>query len=111
MTDWLILAIYVIGYFATARHIAIGILDKDAQRAAKFSLRDKSEPLVDTEDKMVALFFGAVAATIWPAVLPFIAIAKGLRAPTEKTEEQRKELEQLRKLAREHGLPMPEDRP
>lgn len=108
--DKILLAAYAIGFLYTARRVAIAALEDLARTNKRMRAWRRPEPgerLVDTEDRLMALLFGASIAIVWPAALVVTFLAKGLRVPTEVACEKDRELEQLRVLAREHDLPMP----
>lgn len=112
MTDWLILGGWLVGWLLATRSITISMLDREARTRAAHHARlshPPDEPLIDTEDRVLTLILGAMIGLAWPIALIFLAAARTLRTPTERAATERRELEQLRKLAREHGLPMPED--
>jgi hypothetical protein len=104
---WLILAAYVSGFLYTTRRFTLAQLEQEAQHALSRTYRDDKEPLLDGEDRALALTMGAMLGLIWPLALPMSLISRGLKPPAEVAEEQRRELEQLRALAQKHGLPMP----
>lgn len=112
MTGWIIFAVYVVGYLWTTRHLAVSLNERDARE--ELHRRDlgrrgerSSEPLVDTEFRLANLVMAALIALLWPLALAVLAVAPRMRAPTEIAEQERRELEALRKLARDHDLPMP----
>lgn len=117
MIGWVVLAAYVVGWLWTARLMAIRAVDSEARtelerreewrKRFKEPHRDDGKPLVDREDRVMNLVMGLLVGVVWPLILPFLALAASMRIPTEVAEAQRQELESLRKLAREHGLPMP----
>lgn len=117
MITWLIVGAYAIGYLLTARMVALNMIEGEAsvelERREGWRNRfsephsDDGKPLVDGEERVLSLLMGCIAAIIWPVVLLVIGIAGSLRSPSERLAEQRHELEALRKLAREHNLPMP----
>lgn len=94
-----------------------GIRSEDRDRWIEDHIR-RDGGLVNDGDRQGAVLGGAVVALFWP---PFWAwalaarllarITSGLTSPTEQAFERRvaehAELEALRKLAREHNLPMP----
>ena len=71
---------------------------------------------IDGADRAFAAFFGTVMAVFWPVALPVRAAwqatnRKGLlQTSKEKADADRQELDALRRLAREHHLPMPESK-
>lgn len=115
--EWIIPIAYLIGWIWTARTIAIRMIDAEARRAAGWRQswrtqfrephRDDGKPLVDGEDRVMSLVMGILIASVWPLALIVLAASSFLRSPTEIAEADRVELERLRKLAREHNLPMP----
>lgn len=76
-------------------------------------MRPEVAPLVEREDIHTALnrsflvLGGLALGLFWPVTLPFRLLSRHVVAPTEQAERDRLELEKLRKLARDHGLPMP----
>lgn len=101
---------YVIGALISARYIALAMIDAEAKTEAQHRRNlswVKDEPLVGTGFKALCLTTGVFVSSVWPAALLVLAVVRGLTSPTERAEAQRRELEQLRRLAREHDLPMP----
>jgi hypothetical protein len=99
--DWLILAAYVIGWIYHTRRFAQSLLNgEDYGRG------------VSDGDRMFSMFVGALAALLWPAIAPFyharFLLIRGLRSDKEVQREKDAELAQLRKLARQYDLPMPD---
>jgi hypothetical protein len=83
---------------------------------------ERSGGLVPGYERGYGAGMGALAGVFWPlfwvgvgALLLLDVTTNGLSSPTEVAAEQRAkelaELEALRKLAREHNLPMPEEHP
>lgn len=70
------------------------------------------EPLVDPEERYPTIALGAVLGILWPLwILPagvLWLMRRMFRTPAEREYEDRRELEQLRRLAKEHGLTLPE---
>lgn len=113
---WLILGVYVIGFLFTARKVALHLIEEDAvselrhreeMRRYREQPQYDGKPLVDGADRVMNLFMGCMAAAAWPVVLAVWAVARSLRSPSERIETDQQELRALRKLAREHNLPMP----
>lgn len=105
MTVWLILGAYTLGAISCWRSFAIGALEALE--------RDFPRSGLDNTDRAFAAALGVGLALAWPIALP-VRIAwravtrRGLlQTPTERAAAERRELEALRKMAREHGLPMP----
>jgi hypothetical protein len=118
VTDWLVIGGYLLGWVLTARRVALAMIEADARRELEHRSRmgrdhrtgepyKQGRPLVDMDERVASLFFASLIGLVWPLALAFMAVAGTLRAPTERLAEQRAELERLRKLAHEHGLPMP----
>lgn len=107
MTDWLILGAWILGVLLTWRHFAIGILEAIE--------REYPELPLDGGDRAMAVWAGTLLALGWPVALPGRALWKAvtgssvLQTSREKQRAQEKELAELRRMAREHGLPMPGD--
>lgn len=117
MSDWIVVVAYLVGWAWTARTVAIRMIDQEArktlERRESWRKRlcmphdDDGKPLVDTEMRILSVVMAALIGIVWPLALLVVLIAGRLRTPTEVAEADRVELEALRKLAREHGLPMP----
>lgn len=105
MTSWVVFVAWVVGTLLSWRSFAIGIL---------VSLEEDAS--IDGTDRAGAAFFGLLAAAAWPVSVPlrlswrFVSRTRLLATPSEKQAAQKNELEALRRLAREHGLPMPESK-
>jgi hypothetical protein len=109
---------YLIGYLFIARRIALAMLESDArkelERRGRYTNRDHPDagkPLVDGEQRLLAVTGGGIIAVGWPLALLVMLVAGSLRAPSEKLAAEREELAALRKLARDNNLPMPEVKP
>lgn len=107
MIDYILLAIYIIGAVLTWRSFTIGLL-----QSLELSGR------IDDFDRGLAMFFGLLMSSIWPACLLIRALYRlvikqeFLRTKKEVIAKQREELEKLRRMAREYQLPLgEEDRP
>lgn len=110
MTTWLILGGYLAVWLLYGWRLTIHFLDHEVRR---------SEGLYGDAEKAarewlgLSLAGGFLTALFWPVTGPVrgafrLARSGGLfRTPTERAAAQRVELEALRKLARDHGLPMP----
>lgn len=86
MIGWLILAAYVAVWILYGWRLAVHMLDAEVRRSIK------EYPLTPVRAAYR------------------MAVGRGLFAtPTETAEAERRELEALRKLAREYGLPIPAD--
>jgi hypothetical protein len=114
MSDWFWILAYAFGagwtWLAVARRYLNSVARENLRfRAGRSHWAD--DPLVDGEDRGLALLIGFLAALIWPLALLALVVMRSslLTTEVEKQEEQRIELEKLRKLAREHNLPMPGD--
>lgn len=117
MIEWALIAAYAVGWAWAARRLSVAILEQEAarekttrdewEREFKRPHRHRGAPLVDSEGRVMSLVFGSLAALVWPAALLVAVIAPRLRAPSEVADAERAELDALRKLAREHGLPLP----
>lgn len=100
----MILAAYVIGAVLSWRTLTMSLL-----------LDLESTGSLDGSDRAAAAFFGALAAVVWPAALLVRSIwrlvknANALQTPNERLAAQERELQELRRQAREYGLPMPSD--
>ena len=111
---WLLLVAYLLGWAWTGRRIAVANLEDSARHTLKrrrIHTRpgEDDEPLVDGEERVMAVTIGALVGLAWPVALIVMALSRRLKAPSEVAHAERRELEALRKLAREHGLPMPGD--
>lgn len=115
MTALLVLAGYAVGWAACTLVVARITLERDARRTAArrrmLRLTD-GEPLVDGEDRGMAVMMGGMVGMVWPAALVagllYLAVRPLLTTRAERDEADRRELEAYRALAREHGLPAPE---
>lgn len=113
MIDWIILGVYVIVWLLYGRRLTIHLLDRDVARNI-YLYPDKSATQLAREWLGIDLIAGFGLALFWPVVAPArgvfrIVVHRGLfTTPTERQESAKIELEQLRKLAKEHGLQLPE---
>ena len=123
MTGWLISLGYVAVWLAYGWRLSIGMLDSEVRRKRREypTVYETAEAAADsTRAFCVACGFGL--ALIWPIGAPArgayrlvlgayrLASGRGVfRTPAEVEEARERELVALRKLAREHGLPMPGD--
>jgi hypothetical protein len=122
----------MLGWFAmscfTAVHVARVLLEGEARRRLRGRERRVAGyteevareilaaegPLITPDDRASNLGFALAFSVAWPACWVFIGFntlvgsAAWLETPTEKAERDRQELIELRALAREHGLSMPE---
>lgn len=114
MTWWLVL-FYSAGWLVVGRAIAVNAIDEEANREIATrnrvhrSRRETDEPLVDMETRMTCIFLGFSVALVWPVVVLVWSLGKGFRSPAERKYARQTERDATRKLAREHGLPSPED--
>ena len=127
----MILSMALLGYVAvwayTVRAFALRNIDQVAQdelrgrnrEAASFRPEDRDHfladkgPLVDDFQRQDARWGGIGIGAIWPVYWAgrfgdALFSRVNLQSPTELAERQRRELEALRRLAREHNLPLPE---
>lgn len=119
MIDWLIFFGYLVVWLLYGWRLTIHLLDAEVRR----SLRDCPRLYAEGNGGAAAaadnwrgfhLVVGFSLALLWPVVAPVrgvyaVVSAGGLfRTPVEREEAERRELDALRKLACEHGLPMPE---
>lgn len=104
MIGWTILGGYVVGVVLSWRPFAIMLLE---------SLEDIGE--LNDNDRASAAVFGGFLALIWPAALTartawrLVKRNSRLETPKEKLAAQQREIAELRRQAREYGLPMPGD--
>jgi hypothetical protein len=124
---WLVLAVHLAGMFFTAWTCAGRRVDQLArielrsrrQMAKSYRPEDRDRmiadqgPLGTARQRTDALTMGLLPGLIWPmhwAGRGMLALLRRapLKSPTEAAEEQRRELEALRRLAMEHNLAMPE---
>lgn len=120
VTEWLVPVAYVAGWLWTSYVIAMRMTESEAQTvlARRESWRsrfrepheDDGKPLVDGEDRAMNIILGLLIGLVWPLALVVLGLSKALRSPTEVAEADRAELEALRALAREHNLPMPNEK-
>jgi hypothetical protein len=109
---WLVLAAYVVVWLLYGWRLTIRLLDAEVRDRSIYSSAEEAAK----NWLGISLFGGFALALFWPVVAPVrgayrVASSGGLfRTPTEREEAARRELEALRKLAREHNLPMPEER-
>ena len=117
MSGWLIPAGYGAVWGIYGWRLGVYMLDKMARDNMRdhpysYKTQDGVQNLIDGERGMM-LFFGLALALLWPVVLPARTVyrllsGRGLMTtPIERELAERAELEQLRRLAREHHLPMP----
>lgn len=111
MIGWIVLTIYVLGFLWTTRFIALRMIEDVAQFELGFRKTMSRQPdkaLVGGFDKIMAVAMGVCGGFIWPVVIMIVLFSRSLRSPTEIAHKEHEELEALRKLAKDHGLPMPE---
>ncbi len=114
MTGWLILAGYVLAGLVTAYRLIRAEIERIAREELE-RRRDrmshgaaaKNKPLVDMPDRVIAVFLGLAAGAIWPLEAVIAGVARLVKAPSEQEWERDRELEALRKQARDLGLPVP----
>lgn len=109
---WLILAAYAVGWAVATFPVARWFLN-DTSRG------DQPDP----GDRMFSLLIGGLVALLWPAVALLWLVSWPFRGwgrrylttdyerqqvAQQQAEAERRELEELRALAKEHGLAMPE---
>jgi hypothetical protein len=103
---WSAASVWLVGVLLTWRPFAISLLEGIERTGAGLPL--------DGGDRVFAAFTATWLALGWPITMPGRVIyrkmsgAQILRTPKERAAAERKELAQLRKLACEHGLPLPE---
>lgn len=111
MTSLTILCVYVIGIVITFRRmipIMLGRLDRAAEKWEYEDLREQTR----REDRSGYLGVAFLFSLSWLFTLPAMGFWRLLlagvdtRTPVEITQQEREELEQLRRLARKHDLPM-----
>lgn len=120
MTNWLIIGGYLLGWLMTARYVAVGLIGQTATRELerredwRKRFREPHEndgkSLVDGEDRVLSLAMGLMLGMVWPVVLIVAAVARTLRSPVEKREDQHVELEKLRAQAKAYGLPFGDEK-
>ncbi|MET0916695.1 MAG: hypothetical protein ABWY81_10915 [Jiangellaceae bacterium] len=114
MSSWLIFIGYVAVWLTYGWRLSVHLLDDDIRRACPFPYTVEE---ARSEYLALDLFGGFGLALFWPLVMPvrgvyrIISMGGLFRTPVEVELAQREELEALRSLAREHGLPMPETKP
>jgi len=127
------LVVYLLVFFVVWRRVTISELngfardrirwwEESNQRLAKWCpdlLPDPPpDPLVGSSERASAKSFGLLVGLLWPFFIPFVvviraydAVGRGWSSPVERDFRQQRrdaaELEQLRALATEHGLPLP----
>lgn len=120
MIGWLIFLGYVAVWLLYGWRLTAYLLDREIRRWMKeFTHLNGSEGVAQSKSDLLGpyLLAGFGLALIWPVVAPVrgawhLLAGTGLfRLSVEREYAEREELEQLRKLARKHGLPMPEVKP
>lgn len=110
MSGWLWLMLgfgYGWMWLHCARKWAIEWLDRERLGNKRHGIYRDSNYLMPGDRAMH--FMGALTVALaWPVVLPFKRYVSGVELPSERMEKQEQELEALRRMAREHSLPMPE---
>jgi len=115
---WVIPLGYVAVWLLYGWRLTIHLLDAEVRRNLReypslYNEYNGGAARVATEERGSYLFAGFGLALFWPVVAPVrgayrLLGGEGLfSTPTEREEAGRRELEELRKLARENGLPMP----
>jgi hypothetical protein len=106
---WLVVMAYVVVWLLYGWRLTIHLLDAEVRGRSIYTTAEEAA----ASWRGLSMLSGFGLALFWPVVAPVrgvyrVASSGGLfRTPTEREETQRRELEALRKLAREHGLPMP----
>lgn len=118
--DWLILAGYVAVWLVYGWRLTVYLLDTETRRKIEEfptlygGKGGAAKAAKNWFDMYLVAGFGL--ALFWPVVLPVRAFYRSVlffsggtlfRTPIEREEAEREELEQLRRQARELGLPMP----
>lgn len=107
---WAIVIAYAAVWGLTARRSAMNSLEETARE--RVAMRRgygimQGEPVLDYDDRVIAMIGGLVAGMFWPITLPGSIFVRRLVPPTERAQRERVELEELRALAKKHNLPMP----
>ena len=113
MIDWIFLGVYVAVWLLYGWRLTVQLLDR---RVAQDVRLYPEEPATQVAREWLRIYLlgGFGLALCWPIVAPArgvfrIVVHRGLfTTPTERREAAKRELEQLRKLAKEHGLQLPE---
>lgn len=122
MIGWLINAAYVAVWLLYGRRLTVTLLDAQVRHDLCAYPRIRAEENGGASRAArdwlgMYLVAGFGLAAFWPVVAPVrgaLRLARGsglFRTPTEIEHAQRAELERLRRLAREHGLTMPDVEP
>ncbi|HEX5543645.1 MAG TPA: hypothetical protein VFX60_19180 [Micromonospora sp.] len=104
MNGWIILLGYILGAVLSWRSLTVSLL-MDLEEVGT----------LNSGDRATAAVFGTMCAAVWPVSLPARAgwrVLKRtavLQTPKEKLAAQERELRELRRQAREYGLPMPSE--
>lgn len=103
MSGWVVFAAWVLGVLLSWRSFAMSLLT---------SLEGDFSGL-DGTDRAMSAGFGLLLALAWPVMLPVrqlwraVKFRQVLQTPNERQAAEKRELDDLRRLAREHNLPMP----
>lgn len=101
--DWLILGVLIVGYLTTVRS------------AYRFAMKDGGED-PDNTDKALSVVLAFFVSLFWPAIwvgyLVYVLLLRGIKTDAQvelerqaREREQAQELDKLRALAKEYGLP------
>ena len=108
MIAWLIVIGYAVIWLLYGWRLTVRLLDNEVRRSPLHrNAREEAESWLGLS--MTAGFFMAL---FWPVVAPVRGLywicmeGRLFRTPIEREEEQKEELDRLRKLAREYNLPM-----
>jgi hypothetical protein len=107
---WLILLGYLAGGVAVTLRLAKKMLQAEARSRGKAP---------DGEDRVMMLTLAGLISIVWPLVVAFWVLSYPFRGAVraylttdlEHRQARDKELAELRALAKEHGLPLPDDDP
>lgn len=106
MWDDLLTLVYLIGFFPSWKSFAIQIISSLQIEGTK----------PDNGDRGIGAFIGGLFALFWPititgrVIFRWVVSLGVLKTPDEIRQDEKAELEKLRKLAKEFNLPMGDDR-
>lgn len=116
---WAVVVLYVVGYIASLKPLATGMLERLIARAEGEIANNKtlypslykdlsSTVTVTAVGRHTAARNATILALAWPITLTIHLLANHTTAPTERARALQAELDQARQIAKAHGLEWPD---